>query len=225
MKKIRKIDHPLRGGYHYFHRFLEPYSVAPWFLLEEAQWHDYREFESYRYDQRYGFPPQNTTKEELEDWLDKNPSIQDMQRLLSRSKCQIWQFNAALPKSKNQTEKEYVRNFAVFSETTMKELSIFEERLLYPYLKLKAACLNVYVNLYNKLVMLMSMTPEKAKVFVDKGGIVSTLDYGARQYLFKNILGKLYYKTPFEKEWEQYTEKTLPSYYGNFIKHIHEEKK
>lgn len=222
MKKIRKIDYPLVGGQHYFHRLLTPYSVSEWFILPENQWTEIHDFEAYQHSYATK-PPENFTIEQFWKWADKDPNCQKMRKLIKRAGGhQVWQFNAQIEPWKDDQEGDYdyVRQVAIFAQITMKELSSFEEKIYYPYLRFKAKILNLYVYLYNQLVLLNSLSTKKAIKAIDNGLTISTLDYGARQILFKKIDGILNISWPFHhKEWTPCENNKLPNYIKNFIKY------
>ncbi|MGH7241016.1 MAG: hypothetical protein ACREGB_01830 [Candidatus Saccharimonadales bacterium] len=226
MIKIRKLEYPLQGGGHYFHRFLEPYTVQEPFYLTPEQWHDYHEFEAFKCNVTTKPPTgMDFDSEAFVNWMNQEPSIQEMQRLLKKSGTQIWQFNAVVDKPTVFTTKDvseetyYIRRFAVFSNITMRPVNRFEDALMYPYLRRKARFLNFFVGLYNKGVNCLAMTASQAAVVLARGGIVSTLDYGARQCLFKEYQQVLHIRLPFYPDgtWKPYDQNRLPEFLGKFV--------
>lgn len=201
--KVRMNRHPISGGGYNFHALLSLYHVDPWVYLPNQMWSDINAFQNFRLNSDGPTNPYIIAKE-FRNGMKLNPQ-----------KSEVWQFNALV-----SNMDSCIRCLAVMGEPSMREISFFEENILWPFYKLKVAFLNLYVHAYNKIVVFRSMDVEEANKYIESGGTVSTLDYGARQYLYRLEAGVVMVKLPWGGEdFKPNQENQLPEYFAPYRKH------
>lgn len=194
MIKLRKSGSLVRCSADW-HRYKNYYSFERPFYLDSDFWREIEEYESFDYG-TIGKAPEG----DLEEWMENNPAVQRMRRLISRARNSlIWQFNAVLEPIKVgfPEQNTYTRQVAFFANRTIQKVSKFDEFVLFPYTKLKIFFLNLGVTIHNNIVWFNALGQADAIKAMERGEIVGSLDIGARKVLYKKQNDQLMEKWPF----------------------------